>query len=441
MSAITGLFQRYARGGGGDGLPSPKFAAALFRRGRLLEAEAWCRRILRAVPGHDETLLLQAEILLAREGEAAFRQALGHAESLKAGNAETLCRIGLLWARIGDYDNAARLYRRAQQLDFNAAGWLREFAETEEAAGRLDSARLLYDLALPASPGTSRIHTRRACLMLRREWGAPLPAPPDKRQEPGLDKRIAMTQLGEMGRFGKQLRQYLALRIYGRMHRLRVEVPDWAGRWLFDLDDPYPSGPLPVLNETPGLMEKLLTAGPGESFANRDFVGYFDGPPQLYLPHRDFIRALFRPGERVRPRLENAMARLMRHGRTLVALHISRGDLAGSGSWVAPTHWYLDWVARIWHTLDAPVLYLVSDRPGIAGQFQEFAPRNAADTGEEIPGAKFFMDFHVMTQADKLAVSPGGYSMIAAWLNRRATRFMRPNPSNWHLTPYDPWKS
>jgi len=445
MSAITEIFRKYTGRNGTGTLPSPEFVAALFRRGQVEEADSWCQRILRAVPGHGETLLLQAEIILARDGEPAFRRALERIETQLAGNAAALCRIGALWAQIGDYGNAGLLYRRALEIDLNSIAGLHDIAETEEAAGRIDSARLLYDTILDAWPDGSRAYTRRAIMLMRQEWGAPLPTPDDKRQEAGLEKRIMMSELGEMGRFGHQLSQYLALRIVGRVHRLRVEVPEWAGRWLFDLGDPYPSGRLPLLESRPGVIEKALSEEPGWSLAGRDFSGYFYCPAHLYAPHRDFIRTLFRPSEHLRPRVEGAMARLKRHGRTLVALHIRRGDMAKKVNdaryWVAPEHWYLDWLVQIWHTLDAPVLYIASDDPGMVKRFEDFAPLTSADAGETIPGAEFFLDFHVLSQADMLAISPSNFSSTAACLNQRATLFMRPSPKRGRLAPYDPWET
>lgn len=425
-----------------DTLPSLEFVASLLRNGQSVEAEAWCRRILQAFPGHTEALLLQAEIAFARGSEPAFRRALEHAESQKVGDNETLCRIGALYARIGDHDNAARLYGRALEIDRHSIGMLRNLAEAEEEAGRIDSARLLYDTVLAAWPDSPRAYTRRAVMLMRQAWGAPLPSPADKRQEAGLGGRIMMSQLGEKGRFGNQLAQYTALRVYGRVHRLRVEVPEWAGRWLFDLDDPYPAGGLPVLQDQSGLMAKAMSGQISESFAGRDFSGYFFCPPHLYRPHRDFIRTLFRPGEHVRPRLEAAMARLRRRGRTLVALHIRRGDKVDHDNfWVAPEQWYLEWLDRIWNTLDAPVLYIASDDPRIFQCFDKFAPLGSTDAGEEIPGAEFFIDFHVLSQADILVLSPSSFSSTAARLNQRATLFMRPSSDDQCLVSFDPWET
>ena len=131
-------------------------------------------------------------------------------------------------------------------------------AVASEALGRTDDAISAYEVACAIVPSNGGPQTYRGVLLLRRVWGAPLPSPPEKRQSADARGRISMSTLGRMGRFGNQIFQYGFLRLYGRIHGLQVEVPDWVGRWLFDLDDPYPGAPLRPLNENRHLMGAFL---------------------------------------------------------------------------------------------------------------------------------------------------------------------------------------
>jgi len=419
-----------------------EFAAALFRGGQLAEANGWCERVLRADPDNVEARLLCAEIALSRGDKRNALLLLQETHSLGPGEVGAQQCLGMLFARAGDAAKAAEVLRESLRRGRDALGHLCALSEAEEALGHYTAAAAAYDSILAQSPGESRIFTRRATMMMRQAWGAPLPAPPEKRQEPGLERRIMMSRLGTMGRFGMQVQQYMALRVYGRIHRLAVEVPDWPGRWLFDLDDPYPGSALPEFRESPGGGARLFSGEAAEIFSERDFSGYFYCPTQYYLPHCAFLQTLFRPGERARPPMEEGLSRLRRQGRTLVALHIRRGDkVEHKRFWVAPLAPYLAWLDAIWQELDAPVLYVASDDPQIHREFREFAPATAGDLGVSIPGAEFFTDFYVLTQADLLAISPSSFSFTASMLNTTARQFLRPPRDSGQLVPFDPWNS
>ena len=135
------------------------------------------------------------------------------------------------------------------------------------------------------------------------------------------------------------------------------------------------------------------------------------------------------------------MAKLAAKGKTLVALHLRRGDFGHGPFWIAPESWYLDWLATLWPQLDQPVLYIASDDPNIFRQFAAYSPVTAADFEPPIPGAEFYDDFHVLSQADHLAISNSGFSFVAGLLNSRARGFLRPDLARRQLVAYDPWNA
>lgn len=313
-----------------------------------------------------------------------------------------------------------------------------------EQMNRLDEALKLYDLMIQANPGYGRSFSRRSLIMLRRAWGSP-PAPKAGTGEAAgrIGGRIGMSGLGEMGRFGNQLLQYAFLRLYAERHTLSAEAPDWMGRDLFDLDDPLPRGPLPVLEETEADLWGML-AGTLPAQADRDLKGYFCGHSAGFAPFRDRFRSLFAPGRNASTALAPAMERLGGPpGGTLVALHLRRGDFGKDQFWIAPADWYLSWLETLWPTLAAPRLYIASDDPETLKSFGKYSPLCAADLGPAIPGAEFLIDHMALRTADRLAISNSTFSFTAAMLNERAPAggFVRPERDARALVPFYPWNA
>ena len=86
-----------------------------------------------------------------------------------------------------------------------------------------------------------------------------------------------------------------------------------------------------------------------------------------------------------------------------------------------------------------PVLFIASDDEQIQRKFAEYAPMTAADLGPAISGAEFFYDFHVLTQADHLAVSNSSFSFVLPLCSMPEASFMRPDPTAKRLVSFDPW--
>jgi hypothetical protein len=308
-------------------------------------------------------------------------------------------------------------------------------AQALELQGRNAEAAAAYERCIAVNPGHAYPFTRRALLLFRAMFGAP-PAP--RAQKPGVP-RITMSVLGQKGRFGNQLLQYGFLRMYAEEHGLAVEAPDWIGRDLYDLNDPERGAPMPAVHEKEHDFVASLNRQVPEIWRDADLVGFCCYPTVGLLRYRDLFRNLFKPGRKVAAIAESAQAQLRTRGDTLVAVHLRRGDFGSDIHWIAPTAWYAQWLKGLWPALKRPVLYVATDDPAAASGLAEFKPLTARDLGLEVPGAEFFPDFHLLTQADALAISNSSFSFVAALLNERAQTFMRPDRGAQALAPFDPW--
>ncbi|HEY0833755.1 MAG TPA: alpha-1,2-fucosyltransferase, partial [Azospirillum sp.] len=254
-------------------------------------------------------------------------------------------------------------------------------------------------------------------------------------------RRLASTPLGRHGRFGNQLLQYGVLRLYAARHGLTLEVPGWPGRHLYGFDDPLPGPALPRLAEADveAAIVASLRGGGATVPVDSDVTAYFCGDTSYLAPFKDEFRALFEPGPNLRPHADAVAGRLRAAGRTIVALHIRRGDFGWGPFWTAPESWYLRWLETVWPTLDQPALFVATDDPDCLRAFAAYRPLTSRDLGEPIAGAEFFTDFHALCRADLVAISNSTFSFVATMLNRDATGFVRPDRTRQSLVPYDPW--
>ncbi len=380
-------------------------ARAQRRSGQLPEAEANLRQVIAASPAKAEYLAEWSGLLLEKgDGLAALtaaEQAAEHAPDL--------------------YDaHAAR-------------------AAVLEALDRKPEALAAWDRAIACNAGFGEAFTRRAMLLLERQWG-PAPAPRARATE--TTRRLAVTRLGSNGRFGNQILQYGVARLYAEHHGLTLETAPWAGRHLFDLDDPLPGPPLPRLSEDEAELAVGLTANAKPNAAGHDIDGYFCGDTSPLAPYADRFRRFFTQAPRWRDRFDQVQARLRQAGDTIVCLHLRRGDFGWGPFWIAPEAWYLDWLRGIWTDLPNPVLYVATDDPGSVTAFARFRPLTAAALGlPALDGATFLDDFQALCAADIMAISNSTFSFTASLLNDQASQFLRPDRRHQELKPYRPWAS
>lgn len=407
--------------------------AALTETGAATAAEPPLLRALRLAPGEPLALAqlgrVRAMLGLAQPAIAVLHRALATQPTDEEGWA-SLSRAQHL---AGDVTVALTCARRALRLvPQHPRGSLGE-AMALTAMGETARALVAYDRAIAAAPGLGTAFTQRALLLLR-----PVAPPPPPRAPSGRP-RVMASQIGNAGRFGNQALQYAFLRLYTEHVGLELETPDWIGRALYGFDDPLPGSPLPTLHEDDGAFAAVLADREADRSAGHDIVGYFCGDTTPFAPFRARIQGWFQPVGAVAAHADAALAALRARGRTVVAIHLRRGDFGGGRFWIAPERWYLDWLARIWPTLDQPVLYVATDAPALVNRFARYAPLQATDLATPLPGAEFFADHWILSQADVMAASNSSFSITAAMFNARARLTVRPDRQSGELVPFDPW--
>jgi len=300
-------------------------------------------------------------------------------------------------------------------------------------SGRLEEALEVADRAAALNPGHGIPFSLQAIAAARLRFGPP-PTPTPAQAGPA----ISMRTLGANGRFANQLLQYAFLKLYARQHHLSAQSYDWIGRDLFGCDDPYPVANFPPLDESQADLFASLNGG-APVHANRDITGYFCRHTREWQNRAPLFRALFQHRPVVRDWLRPAMTELASRGRTLVGVHIRRGDFGQGQFWIAPIEWYASWLRSIWNDLDAPVLYIASDDPAVTAEFSDFHPVDARMLGAG--RLDFCLDHHVLSRSHHLAISNSSFSFTAAMLNEKARGFVRPDRAVQALMPFDPWNA
>ena len=159
---------------------------------------------------------------------------------------------------------------------------------------------------------------------------------------------VSMECLGNLGRFGNQIWQYLFVRMYGLRNGLAVRVPEWEGNKVFGFADECPvSTQEREQMSFPGVGDIDLELWEiDDAPQNLDFKGYFQNVPPQWRVHQDFVRTIFK----LRPDWHEQMGKLTQSlataGRTLVAIHVRRGDYrrgqyANPLFRLAPVDWYM----------------------------------------------------------------------------------------------------
>lgn len=260
---------------------------------------------------------------------------------------------------------------------------------------------------------------------------------------------VTMTTLGRNGRFANQLFQYMFLQLVARRQGALVQSPRWVGCELFGRDDPEPLLILPEWREN---MDELNSSGTlldcnwtrqfkeiTSAFASTDYWGYFMGHSRDLAAERDFIRGLFRFQPEFVESAERRLAQLRSSRRKILAVHLRRGDYGYGYFFRAPCAWYEAWLSRSGLDPADWVVYVCSETPAdYRGRFAGFKTANASDLGATGSLAAY-LDFYVMTKADKVLISNSSFSFMATMLNETANEFLRPSAETEELVSFDPW--
>jgi Glycosyl transferase family 11 len=284
---------------------------------------------------------------------------------------------------------------------------------------------------------------------------------------------LTMSSIGKFGRFGNQLFQYAFLRICAERSGARIECPTWVGQTLFGHQDASISKRLPpaiesrgeevslfdVLPELIPYIEKLADAKSSrvgsevldKGLANVDLWGFFQFHTRHFKSHQQYFRSLFQPVDELKLALDNGLTVLRAKGKTIVGIHIRRGDYLtqqrAGFTLVFPTQWYCEWLEGIWSDLEDPVLLLCSDDlDSIVADFAKFSPVTTSDLKIQLPAGMeeldFYSDFYMLTQCDVVCGSNSNFSFVACMLNQQAKMFVRPCwDFSSRFTMFDPWNS
>lgn len=256
-----------------------------------------------------------------------------------------------------------------------------------------------------------------------------------------------MRLLGTYGRFGNQLFQYAFLRIYARRHGLQLQTPPWVGEELFGIPPSPITVNLPAYQEPVTHDHQPLTGQtePGRELCGHDFRGYAQYHTSFYAPHRTRIREMYRPAGHLHQRMENPIRRLRSMGKTIIGIHLRRGDYGRLEFYVTPVSWYLDWLAANWHNYKAPVLFIATESPDLAKAFTAYAPATTSTLGIDLERnplphypylahdtrardpwqMDFFPDWYLLSQCDVLVTPNSTFSFTAGMVSNSLREFWR----------------
>ncbi|MBF0452307.1 MAG: tetratricopeptide repeat protein [Candidatus Magnetomorum sp.] len=240
---------------------------------------------------------------------------------------------------------------------------------------------------------------------------------------------ISMNDLGIRGRLGHQIQYYLGLKKYARKHNYCLEVSDWLGRYLFEgCDDPFVSDIYDTIDSTdPAFIRSTEDncSPPKKKFNLRGSCFHMPTTSE----EKQHIQQLLKLRPFWRKKLEPCITRLKKHHKTLLTIHVRRGDFIKDGRYVPSNQVYLKWLEKIWPDLDQPVLYLSSDEAEkIQADYWKFNPFIGRDFGKIFCFDDFLTDFYVLSHSDIVVVAQSSFSRIAAMCNEKCSQFYRVNP-------------
>ena len=259
---------------------------------------------------------------------------------------------------------------------------------------------------------------------------------------------VAMSSLGSNGRFANQLYQYLFVRLAAQANNAVVQVPDWVGAHVYGLEDPAPIRALQTFDEAkPRLSPRTsihniapeAMIGERSDIGDIDFRGYFQFDARHLAPHRAFAQKLFTPTTVIQQGIDRSLAKLREGNREIIAVHLRRGDYGYDYFFRAPCAWYEAWMNSIGVDPARAVLYLASeDAAKYRSRFKPFRTATARDVSALAPELDWLLDFEILRAADRVAISNSSFSFMAAFLNPRITRAMRPSVERMGLIEFDP---
>lgn len=263
---------------------------------------------------------------------------------------------------------------------------------------------------------------------------------------------VSMTRICHMGRFANQLWQYLFLRMYGLRNGLAIQVPPWDGEPVFGLSDARPDSAGDGLGGRPSLAffgsgdDDLELWDIDDPPRNVDFKGYFQNVPPQWAAHRAFIRRLYTLKPEWRGAIDRLHLDLRRDRRTLVSIHVRRGDYRNFDHdrrpefRLVPTDWYRALLDGIWPGLERPLLHVATDEPGaILPVFADYEQLDAAFFTRDFGIPEHVRDFALLQEADCLVACNSSFSTMATVTGKPGQTCWLADFRLQGFTPYDPW--
>ncbi|MFN3076119.1 MAG: tetratricopeptide repeat protein [Alphaproteobacteria bacterium] len=407
--------------------------------GQLEEALAAFREALAAGHGIAREYMATALIYLGRddEAEAVLRERLSDPDAINDYNGTALEQLGEILLRRGRASelraHCEQLIQKKEILGMACA----LFGESLLAENRVEEGfRALRRLEWLHG----HYFAVKSLLCFRQTQKTHgLPAPTRRTRVPGR-KVVCMEFLSKRGRFAQTVLEYVLVRLYTEKYDMDLETPEWPGNWFFEIDDPLLSAVRPSVSNLRRYLNASLEKTPDVLLSDID-IGT---PYTLYhFRHefRDTVRGWLKPREMWKPFLDPLLAALRGRGRTVVAMHLRRGDFLEINYPITETRWGLEWLEAHWAELDDPVLYLASDElPKVMADFAKYRPVTRADLGPAWEGLEYLQDFYLLMNADILSVSRNsGFSFLAALLRRDGARTLAYDAGEDGLVFVDPW--
>lgn len=273
---------------------------------------------------------------------------------------------------------------------------------------------------------------------------------------------VQMWDLGDNGRFGNQIYQFLFLKMLERELGCEIRYPYWQGLNYFNIQASADIECASVdidfektLSREKGpekeflQLRKLFTGSLSKGVV--DISGYFQYHSSYFEKYRDIFFDTYSIKEIFLTQVHYAIQRLNLQDKFIVGIHIRRGDYVKFNNehplfWGASMESVLSTVNDLINSsLKDIAIYLCSDD-------LEYAER--AFQGCNIPyytNKHLFMvtddfaslatDFTMLSIADALLISNSTFSFAASMLNRKCRINLRPCPKDDRFISFDPWNS
>ncbi len=408
--------------------------------GRLDFCDHVCASILKSDPNHLVTHLVQGLSAHKRRDNLRAVTLLQQVTEAAPQFTDGYLHLGVALFHDGRLDAAAAAFTQALTLRPDYPEALAGLGEILRRRGRAGEAMAVLRQAVALKPNYSPSYISYSQLCFERSLppGETLPA---RRAATEGRPVLTMASLGNYGRFAQTVNEYVAVRLYADLYGMEFRTPDWVGHSFFELDDPAMDPAIQSEFEEWLTVRDVFAEGfdaPVETpFRDRDL--FLGGSPVSILrqPFRERVQRWLTPRACWRGYLEPPLATLRSRGRTLVALHIRRTDWFDQA--YTPLALYHAWLDQVWHDFDDPVLFVSTDDPQIVAEFARYRPATSGDFPVRWEGLDYLQDFYVLSQADVVAISTGGFAQTALALNRNARQRLRPNKDNTALEVFDPW--